>query len=115
MQEAADGKEPDQADLNAMTARQTAFMMPLMMLFIMVNLPGALVLYYLLSNGITLVQQKVIFNRDYAEMEDRAADDVTRELNKIQEATIVQKGKSGTKIKRIKATDQKKSSKQEKT
>ena len=58
MKDAADGKEPDQAELNTVMTGQMSKIMPLMMLLIMINLPGALVFYYLISNLMTGVQSK---------------------------------------------------------
>ena len=50
MKEAADGKEASQDEINAVAQGQMTWMMPFMMFMIMVNLPGALVFYYLLNN-----------------------------------------------------------------
>lgn len=108
IKEAADGKEPDQADLNNLATQQMSKMMPIMMLLIMINLPGALVFYYLLSNVITIIQQKIIFAKSEDEMEASADKAVIKELKKIQEAEVVENKKTGTKITRIKAKDAKK-------
>lgn len=62
MREAANGQEPDQADLNQAMSGQMSYMMPIMMLLIMINLPGALVFYYLISNLMTLAQQKFVLS-----------------------------------------------------
>ena len=115
MKEAADGKEPDQADLNNLASEQISKMMPLMMLLIMINLPGALVFYYLLTNCITILQQKIIFKRDEAEMEISADKAVLKELKQIKEAEVVENKKTGTKITRISAKDTKKSAKRKKS
>ncbi len=74
--------------------------MPIMMLLIMINLPGALVFYYLISNLMTGVQQRYILTKSESEMEVSADKRVIRELNKIEEAQIVKddKGKKITKI-----------------
>ena len=55
MKEAAAGKEADQSEINAVAQGQMTWMMPFMMLMIMINLPGAIVFYYLLNNIITVV------------------------------------------------------------
>ena len=89
MREAADGKEADQSEINAVAQSQMSFMMPIMMLFIMINLPGALVFYYLLNNIITVFLQKVILNRNYTEMEAAADKKILKELKEAQEAEIV--------------------------
>lgn len=88
---AANEEEINQEDINAATQRQMSFMMPIMMLFIMLNLPGALVLYYLLNNIITVGLQKIILNRDLDEMEEAADKRILKELRKVEakEAEIV--------------------------
>lgn len=108
MKEASAGKEPDQTELNNVMTGQMSIIMPIMMLLIMINLPGALVFYYLLINIINAVQQKIIFSRDEVEMELEAGEAVTKELNKIQEAQVITNKKTGTKITRISAKDNKK-------
>jgi len=90
MKDAAAGKEADQSEINAVAQGQMTWMMPLMMLMIMINLPGALVFYYLLNNMITIGIQKVILNRDYTEMEAAADKRVLKELKEAKEAIIVE-------------------------
>ena len=96
--QAKKGEDPDQADLSAMASRQMGYMMPIMMFFIMFGLPGALVFYYLLSNIITMIQQRIVLNRDEDEMEERADKTVLKELRNIQEAEVVNKNKHITRI-----------------
>ena len=108
MKEAAAGKEPDQAEINDLTTAQMGKMMPIMLLLIMVNLPGALVLYYLLSNIITMIQQKIVLKQAETEMEVSADRRVIKEQKKIKEAEIIENKKTGTKITRISAKDIKK-------
>lgn len=90
MKDAAAGKEADQSEINAVAQGQMTWMMPLMMLMIMINLPGALVLYYLLNNIITVGIQKVILSRNYTEMEAAADKRILKELKDAQEAVIVE-------------------------
>ena len=106
--EAKDGKELDQADVSAMTTNQMAFMMPLMMFFIMFNLSGALAFYYFLSNIFTIIQQRLIFKKVDAEIDEVTDKAVLKELKKIKEAEVVENKKTGTKITRISAKDTKK-------
>ena len=108
MKEAASGKEPSQAEINDMTTAQMGKMMPIMLFLIMINLPGALVLYYLLSNMITFAQQRFVLKKAEEEMEISADRRVIKELKKIKEAEIIENKKSGTKITRISAKDIKK-------
>lgn len=90
MREAAEGKEADQSEINAIAQGQMTWMMPLMMLMIMISLPGALVLYYFLNNCITVFLQKIILSRDYTEMEAAADKRILKELKEAQEAVIVE-------------------------
>ena len=111
MKEAGEGKDPDQAELNNLATAQMGKIMPLMMLLIMINLPGALVFYYLITNVITIIQQKIIFGKDEEEMEISADKAVLKELKNIKEGEVVENKKSGTKITRITAKDSKKRNK----
>ncbi|MBQ8991919.1 YidC/Oxa1 family membrane protein insertase [Candidatus Saccharibacteria bacterium] len=108
MSEAKEGKEPDQEDMNAMMSRQMGFMMPLMMFLIMFNLPGSLSFYYLLTNVITVIQQRIVLNKSEDEMEASADKSILKELKKVQEAEVIENKKTGTKITRISAKDSKK-------
>lgn len=108
IKEAADGKEVDQAEMNEFTAGQMTTMMPIMMFFIMIMLPGALVFYYLLSNAISAVQQRLVLGQAEKEMEISADKTILKELKKIQEAEVIENKKTGTKITRISAKDSKK-------
>ena len=108
MKEAGEGKEIDQAEINDMTSAQMGTMMPIMLLLIMINLPGALILYYFLSNVITFVQQKIVLGQAEREMEISADKAVLKELKHIQEAEVIENKKTGTKITRISAKDIKK-------
>ena len=108
MKEAGEGKEIDQAEINDMTSAQMGTMMPIMLLLIMINLPGALILYYFLSNVITFIQQKIVLDKAEKEMEISADKAVLKELKNIQEAEVIENKKTGTKITRISAKDNKK-------
>lgn len=108
---AGEGRELDQAEINDISAAQMSYIMPIMLLFIMINLPGALILYYFLSSIITFLQQKIVLSQAEKEMEISADKSVLRELKqlkKIQEAEVIENKKTGTKITRISAKDIKK-------
>ncbi len=94
MTEAADGKEPDQTELNQIVSGQMSYMMPLMMLLLMINLPGALVFYYLISNLMTGIQQKYILGKREDQMEASADRKILRDLKKIEEGQVVDEPKS---------------------
>ena len=108
MKEAGEGKEVDQAEINDMTSAQMGTFMPVMLLLIMINLPGALILYYFLSNVITFIQQKIVLDKTEKEMEISADKAVLKELKHIQEAEVIENKKTGTKITRISTKDNKK-------
>ena len=74
----------------------------------MINLPGAIILYYFLSNVITYIQQKIVLDKAEKEMEISADKAIIKELKHIQEAEVIENKKHGTKIKRISASDTKK-------
>ncbi|MCL1839696.1 YidC/Oxa1 family membrane protein insertase [Candidatus Saccharibacteria bacterium] len=107
MKEAAEGKQADQTELNSVVSGQMTKFMPIMMLFIMINLPGAIVFYYLLSNSVTVIQQKFILNRGLTEMEVAADKKILKELRTAEEAEIVATKDKKTKenITRIKASN----------
>ena len=71
--EAGEGKEPDQAELNAVMMSKMVKFLPIMMFFIMLSLPGALGLYYVTSNIFAAIQQHFLLKRDAEEM-DKIAD-----------------------------------------
>ena len=108
LKEAKEGKEIDDAEISSMTSGQMTKMMPLMMFIIMINLHGALAFYYFLSNIFTIIQQKLIYAHIGEEMDDATDAAMTRKLKKIQEAEIIENKKTGTKITRISAKDNKK-------
>ena len=108
MKEAENGKEVDQTDISSMTAGSMTKMMPIMMFFIMFSLPGALVFYYLLSSLISFAQQKFIFKKTRQEMDDMTDKAILKELKNAKEAKIIENKKTGTKITRISAKDNKK-------
>jgi membrane protein insertase Oxa1/YidC/SpoIIIJ len=68
MGEAADGKSADQSEMNAVMMNKMMKFLPIMMFFIMINLPGALVLYYTVSNIVAVIQQDRILKEDAVEM-----------------------------------------------
>ncbi len=72
MNEASEGKKADQAEMNAIITGKMIKFLPFMMLFIMLSLPGALALYYAVSNIVAVFQQHYILKKDVDEMEEIA-------------------------------------------
>ena len=106
--DAKKGKELETAEVSSFATGQMAMMMPLMMFFIMFNLPGALAFYYFLSNIITIAQQRVILNKTEDDIDTVTDKAVLKELKNIKEAEVIENKKTGTKITRISAKDIKK-------
>ncbi len=82
MKEAAEGKQSDPAEMNAAMMRNMMKIMPVMMFLIMVNLPGALALYYTVSNLVATAQQHYLLNKDTEEMEEIAEEVIEKEESK---------------------------------
>lgn len=76
MAEAASGKQSDPADMSNAMMGSMIKIMPFFMFFIMVSLPGALALYYTVSNIIAVGQQHYLLGKDSEELED-LGDEVT--------------------------------------
>ncbi len=120
MAEAGEGKQPDQAEMNAVMMRKMTKILPIMMFFIMINLPAALALYYAVSNMVAALQQHYILKKDEEEMEAIAEEKGPglARARKAKEAEIVdtdahvtikkEKGGPKTKVTRIVADDSKK-------
>ncbi|PKL31201.1 hypothetical protein CVV43_03550 [Candidatus Saccharibacteria bacterium HGW-Saccharibacteria-1] len=68
LSEAADGKEADQSEMNAIVMNKMMKFLPIMMFFVMISLPGALALYYTVSNLVAVIQQRSILKQDAEEM-----------------------------------------------
>lgn len=68
MSETADGKQADQSEMNAVVMSKMTKFLPIMMFFIMISLPGALALYYTVSNLVAVLQQHSILKKDTDEM-----------------------------------------------
>lgn len=109
--EAGEGKQPDQAEMNAVVMRKMMKFLPFMMFFIMINLPGALALYYAVSNIVAVLQQQYILRKDEDELEKIADEKSTvkkKQTTKKKPATTRAKMESDTNVTRITASDTKK-------
>src|SRR5690606_37802409 len=69
---AAEGKNVDQSEINAVMMTKMTKILPLLMLVIMLNLPGALAFYYAISNLLTAGQQFFLLRRDVSDMDEIA-------------------------------------------
>ena len=109
--EASEGKEPDQAELNAVVMGKMVKILPIMMFFIMFSLPGAIGVYYVTSNLFVVIQQHFLLKRNTEELEDLAIEALKKETGK--KATAKARAKQAreaekvneVKVTRIKAKD----------
>ena len=92
------GEEVPQSEINAMSTGAMTKFMPIWMFIIMFNLSGALVFYYLLSNLVSLFQQKVVFKMAEDKMDSLADKAILKELKDIREAKVIKNKKTGTTI-----------------
>ena len=92
--EAGQGKEADQAELNAIVMRKMTKVMPVFLFFVMVSLPGALALYMATGNIVAYFQNASILKKDEQEME-------------VLSVEITQKGKKSAKQRAKNATEAK--------
>ena len=101
LSEASQGKEADQAEVNAIVMGKMIKFMPIMMFFIMISLPGALGLYMATSNIVAYFQNASILKQDKQELEQIAS------AKSPQKKTAKQRANNATeaKITRIKAKD----------
>lgn len=72
MSEAASGKQADQSEMNAIVMGKMTKVLPLFMFFIMISVPGALALYYAVSNLVAVAQQSYLLKQDEQELEEIA-------------------------------------------
>lgn len=105
LNEASDGKQADQADMNAAMMGSMTKFLPIMMLFIMVSLPGAIALYYTVSNLVAVLQQGYIMKEDVEEMIEIADQSPKVGLHKKATAKAREKEAKTANIVRIKARD----------
>jgi YidC/Oxa1 family membrane protein insertase len=110
MAEAAEGKEADQAEMNAIVMGKMVKILPFFMFVVMVSLPGAIALYYATSNIVAVLQQGYLIRKDEEEMETMADKALSKESKTSKKATHKAREKStkeGT-VTRISAKDTRK-------
>lgn len=90
LRSAGEGKQADQAEVNAAVGRSTRFFLPVMIFLFTVNLASALSLYWLTGGIVAYIQQSLVLRKDETEMEDIAdKPDGRKDPSKIPEAEIV--------------------------
>lgn len=110
MKESATGKDVDQSEVTAIMSGRMIMFLPIVLFFIALYLPGALVLYYAMTSLVAVIQQHFVLSKDVDEMEEVADKPVKKKKSgkekeapkaknaktraeKAQEATVVEKPK----------------------
>jgi membrane protein insertase Oxa1/YidC/SpoIIIJ len=104
MNEAADGKETDKTEMNSIMMGSMTKFLPVMMFLIIINLPGAIALYYTVQNVVAVIQQGRVLKEDTSEMIE-LADDTPVIAHKKATAKARAKEATQATIIRIKAKD----------
>lgn len=104
------GKQSEQADINAAMGKNMKYFMPLITIFFAATFPGALALYWATGSGVAIIQQRHILNEDVDEMEEfngnnKSKDKKSKEKSKnkkpaVQSAPKKKKKKSSSKSKK---------------
>jgi membrane protein insertase Oxa1/YidC/SpoIIIJ len=104
MSEAADGKEADKSEMNSVMMGSMTKFLPVMMFLIIINLPGAIALYYTVQNIVAVIQQSRVLKEDTTEMIE-IADEAPVVVHKKATAKARAKDAQPATIIRIKAKD----------
>lgn len=109
MSEAAEGKQADQSEMNAIVMGKMIKVLPFFMFFIMITVPGALALYYAVSNIVAVAQQHYLLKKDEVEMDHMADEKLPATPHKKATAKAREKAaKPATTVTRIVAKDSRK-------
>ncbi len=110
MSEAASGKSADQSEMNAIVMGKMVKILPIFMFFIMISVPGALALYYAVSNIVAVMQQSYLLKQDEEELEE-IADEAPKKSTKKATAKAREKEAKTASITRVVAKSEKKKGK----
>ena len=108
MAEAAEGKPADQAEMNAIMMQRMSKILPFFMFFIMISVPGALALYYAVSNIVAVGQQAYLLRQDEDELEElaeEAVDKPSKKKTSTKPKPATAKPTSGATVTKIVAKD----------
>lgn len=96
LSDAANGKEAGQSDINGAVMSKMVFVFPLFMLFIMLNLPGGIALYYATNTLVAVIQQHIILREDEEELEEIASEHPSKSNTKPTAKTRAKKAEEAT-------------------
>jgi YidC/Oxa1 family membrane protein insertase len=105
MAEASDGKSGDQSEMNAIVMGKMMKVLPFFMFFIMISVPGALALYYAVSNLVAVLQQGYLLKKDEVEMDEIADEPQPKKLAKKATAKAREKTAKAATVTKITAKD----------
>lgn len=114
MADAAEGKQADQGEMNAIVMQRMSKVLPIFMFFVMISVPGALALYYAVSNLVAVGQQAYLLRQDEEELEQiaetkpvatKSAKSAKKSASKPVKPAKSAASKSGTTVTRIVAKD----------
>lgn len=110
LKEAGEGKQADQAEVNAAVGRSTIYFLPVMIFLFTVNLASALSLYWFAGGVVAYLQQALVLREDEAEMEALADTKPTRNVAAIPEGEVITESsqKSSPKTKKPRSKRRKK-------
>lgn len=111
MKEAGEGKQHDQAEMNAAMMSKMIKILPFFMFFIMISVPGALALYYGVSNLVAVAQQSYLLKKDEEELEEIADEPTPKKPSKKATAKAREKAAKTATVTRVKAKETKKGKK----
>lgn len=107
LRESGQGKQADQAEVNAAVGRSTRYLLPVMIFLFTVNLASALSLYWLVGGLVAFIQQSFVLRQDETEME-AIADGPSKDVARIPEAEVVPASRPKPKKKAARAKRRKK-------
>jgi YidC/Oxa1 family membrane protein insertase len=102
LKEQAAGKEVDQSEVTAIVTSRTLVLFPILTLMIGLYLPGALVLYFVVSSVVAIIQQHIILGQDIEEMEKIADSPMRQRAKAAKTAEVVKQPVATTKAKKRK-------------
>lgn len=105
MADAANGKQADQSEMNSVMMGGMAKILPIMMFFILISIPGVLALYFTTSNLVAVAQQHYLLKKDETELEEIAEEEVVTKTHKKATAKAREKQAREGNVTRIVAKD----------
>ena len=97
LKDAGTGRQADQSEVNAAVGRGTRYFLPVIVFLFTVNYPSALSLYWLVGGLAAFAQQAIVLRKDVTEMESSKSPKVSKNVETIAEAEIVEDPKDRTK------------------